>query len=83
MPEILRRAAEQSRDIVDGALHVGRRHGFARLRMATPDAGSGRPFARLRKLHAGDAATAPNDAAAADRSVEYRKAKAIHDQDYS
>src|SRR5262249_57463802 len=58
--------------------HVGRRRRFARVRISPHETRAGPRLARLRQLHAGDAARAPCDAAWADIGVEERKAVFRH-----
>ena len=73
--EIARLAAQQRDDAVDERA-APRAAVALRLRRETAAACAARvsPLARLRELHAGDAALAPSDAATADRRVEERKA---------
>src|SRR4029450_4805487 len=56
----------------------GRGRCFARVRISPHETRAGPRLARLRQLHAGDAARAPCDAAWADIGVEERKAVFRH-----
>src|SRR5438874_2764028 len=76
--EIVRLAREQLDDPVDRALHLTRRRRLREVAMALADAGAGLVFIGHRQLHRIDPAFAPDDAAAADRGVEYRKMMAGH-----
>src|SRR5215204_6462729 len=66
-------AAQQGRHAVDRTVRVRARRGLASTRVLAPQPRDRRVVARLRKLHAGDAAVTPRDAAAAECGVEQRK----------
>lgn len=70
MIQISALAAEQRNNIVDGALHVGRRFAFVRRGKAPQQAVARRGLAPFGQLHASNAALAPHDAAAPDRGFE-------------
>src|SRR5215510_1319230 len=76
--KIARLPAQQRDDAVDHAPHIRRRRRFARMRISPHEARAGPRLARLRQLHAGDAAAAPCDAASADIGIEERKAVFRH-----
>ncbi len=77
--EIARLAAEERDDAVERALHVGRRRRLARVGKSPQQARARLGLARLRELHADDAAPAPRDAASTDRRIEEREAVCRHD----
>src|SRR5215472_4919172 len=77
--EILSLAGEQADDIDNGTRDIGRRRGFARIRKATRYPGTRRTLALFRKLHPGNAAAAPHDAAIANRGRKQVKAEIAHD----
>src|SRR5258706_9708842 len=78
IPEIVGLTREQFDDPVDCALHLTRRRRLRDFAMALPDAGASPVFIGHRQLHRIDPAFPPNDAAAADRGVEYCKMVAGH-----
>src|SRR5262249_20450423 len=65
-------AGKQRDNVGDRALRGGRRHRLAGVRMATEQSFSGCLLAAFRKLHANDAAVAPDNAAAPDRCFKQR-----------
>jgi len=71
-------AAQERRDGVERALHVGRRRGLARPREALLQAGAGGDLLALGKLDADHTAAAPGDREAADRGVEQRVSESFH-----
>src|SRR4029079_1458062 len=71
--KVVRLAFEQLDDPLDRGLHFRRRLRLDEVAMALLQAGAGLLFIAHRQLHRGHAALGPNDAAAADRGVEYRK----------
>src|SRR5262249_14491880 len=76
--KIARFAAQQRDDAVDHAPHVRGRRRLARMGISPQETRAGPRLARLRRLHAGDAARAPCDAASADIGIEERKAVFRH-----
>src|SRR5258706_5019548 len=78
IPEIVGLAREKFDDAVDCALHLTRRRRLRDVAMALADADAGLVFIGHRQLHRIDPAFPPNDAAAADRGVEYCKMVAGH-----
>src|SRR5262249_6604835 len=76
--KIARLPAQQRDDAVDPAPHVRRRQRLVRMRISPDETRAGPRLARLRQLHAGDAAPAPCDAALADIGIEERKAVCRH-----
>ena len=77
--EIARLTAEERRDAVDRALHVGWRRGFAGTRKSLEHARARLGLTRLRELHADDAASTPRDAASANRRIEEHEPVGRHD----
>src|SRR5262249_62262152 len=77
--KIARPPAQQRDDAVDHAPHVRRRRRLARMGISPEETRAGPRLARLRQLHAGDAARAPYDAASADLGIEECKAVCRHD----
>src|SRR5262249_28866305 len=77
--KIARLPAQQRDDAVVHAPHVRRRRRLARMRISPQETRAGPRLARLRQLHAGDAARAPYDAASADLGIEECKAVCRHD----
>src|SRR5262245_58360996 len=76
--KVARLPAQQRDDAVDHGPHIRWRRRFARMRIAPHETRAGSRLARLRQLHAGDAARTPDDAAWADIGVEERKAVFRH-----
>ena len=76
-PRSIALAVQQRQDAIDGALHAGRRRGSRRPGPAPPQARARSLGGRLGQLHAGDAARAPGDAAAADRRFEEGEALCV------
>src|SRR5258707_9124447 len=71
-------ALKQRGDRLDRAPHIAWRRCLARLRISARKPRAGFSLARLRQLHAADAARAPCDAAAADTRVEECKSVCSH-----
>jgi len=76
--QVVRLAREQLHDSIDRALYVLRRRRFVDVAIALTDTAAGLFLAAHRQLHCVDAAVAPCDTAAANRSVENRKMLAGH-----
>src|SRR5262249_60037122 len=76
--KIARLPAQQRDDAVDHTPHVRGRRRLACMRISPQEPRPGPRLARLRQLHAGDAARAPCDAAWADIRVKECKAVFRH-----
>src|SRR5438876_951905 len=72
--------AEETRDVVDRTLDVGRRRCLEGLRESPEQPCARRALARLGKLDADDAGPAPRDAALTDGRVEERETLPRHDR---
>src|SRR5262249_7073492 len=76
--KIARLPAQQRDDAVDHAPHVRGRRRLARMRISPQETRAGPRLARLRQLHAGDAARAPCDPAWPNPRVKEHNALSRH-----